>query len=380
MGYFVNNTILLLYIFTIIYYVVLGCYMLAQRGNTISTRGEMAVKQRMTRSVGIFMLIGATSWMIYLPTMLQSDDLWNASYNMCFIFSMMMVTPGLFVVMHAIVQKKVNTMRWVSVVGAPFLILLILHLFFDVDGPYNPFNVLTIVIHLACVAFLLVRYASEYQVYVNRIRSEYSETTDREILWAWSCFSGFALQSVIFILYCIFWMPMLDIAYWAVSILNAAYLCYCTCRQKPLDNEIVEETMPDTPSSATEKEKSEEKAFYAVIEQKLESLCEDKLLFLEPDLTRETLCLRLSIGRTYLSMYFRSRGLTFYQYINTLRVDYAVKLMQENPGISIREVSELSGFRSQTTFRKMFQEVMGCLPSEVRTKKEHYDNDELTDL
>lgn len=366
MGYFINNIILIIYVLTIIYYVVLGCYMLAQRGNAISTRGEMAVKQRMTRSVGVFMLLGASSWLIYLPTMLQSNELWNVSYSTCFIFSMMMITPALFVVMHAIVQKQVNTMRWVCVVGAPFFILLILHLLFAIDGPYNPFNVLTVVIHLACVAFLFVRYASEYRDYVNRIRSEYSETTDREIFWAWSCFSGFALQSVIFILYCIFWMPMLDIAYWAVSVLNAAYLCYCTCRQKPLDYDIVEDTVADASSPATERDKSEEKAFYAVIEQKLESLCEGKLLFLEPDLTRETLCLRLSIGRTYLSMYFHSRGLTFYQYVNTLRVEYAVRLMQENPGMSIREVSELSGFRSQTTFRKMFQEVMGCLPSEIK--------------
>lgn len=226
-----------------------------------------------------------------------------------------------------------------------------------------PIYIATVLV-VAYIAFLLIRYLREYRLYIQRLRSEYSETSGREITWAWSCFIGFAFQTLLFLIYQHHWSAPLEYFYMAFSIINATYLCYCTIRQKPLDTDVVEEVVE---TDAPKAEQREEKEFYAVIENKLEALCEKKQLFLEPDLTRETLCLRLAINRTYLAMYFRSRGLSFYQYINSLRVDYAVKLMQDNPDMPIREVSELSGFRSQTTFRKVFQEVMGCLPSEVKT-------------
>lgn len=42
------------------------------------------------------------------------------------------------------------------------------------------------------------------------------------------------------------------------------------------------------------------------------------------------------------------------------------RLMLENPHLSLCKVAEQSGFRSQPTFLKAFQEVMDCLPSEVK--------------
>ena len=373
MSFFSNNIVLFLYIITIIYFVMLGCYMLAQRGSLISTRGEQMTKLRMTRSVGVFMLIWALDYLIYLPPMLGSSDVWNSEYDVSFLITMMLETPALYVVMHAIEQKRVNNMRWSTTLAAPFFILTVWYIVvpFDLCGRL-PVHIAA-VLNVLCIAYLLIKYEKEYRAYVHRIKSEYSEISGREIIWSWSCFAGFALQSIVFLLYEYNWVPMMEFAYWALSIANAAYLCYCTCRQKPLDHDVVEDvTEEDESSHVSKKENHDEKAFYAVIEQKLESLCEEKLLFLEADLTRETLCRRISVSSTYLKMYFSSRGLSFYQYINTLRVEYAVKLMEENPDMPIREVCELSGFRSQTTFRKMFMEVMGCLPSEIKSKKENH--------
>lgn len=363
MGYFSNAPfILVLYVISILYYAMMGCYMLTRQGNPISTHGELLAKQRMTRSAGFFMFFWALDLLIYLPAMLIDNNFYSKDNNICFLLTLMMETPMLYVVMHAIVQRTVNTLRWVCATGLPFLLLAIWYSLLPYGPESNFLLYMGAGLNIVYIIFLLIRYAHEYRIYVSRIQSEYSETSGREIFWAWWCFAGFALQSILFLLYNYFWEPVLDVFYWALSLFNAAFLCYCTCRQKPLDCDIVEVVANDIPE-----EKNEEKAFYAVIEQKLESLCEEKMLFLEPDLTRETLCLRLGIGRTYLSMYFRSRRITFYQYINTLRVEYAIKQMQENPQMSIREVSELSGFRSQTTFRKVFHEVMGCLPSELKT-------------
>lgn len=350
-----------IYTLTIIYFVVLGCYMLAQKGSMMNTHGELQAKKRMTQTVGIFMLLMAFEWLICLPSLLFNCDGNHISYKICFLVTLTLLIPMYFVVMHAIVQKNVNDLRWVTVLGTPFLFMTVFYIMF-------PYESNIVVVHLAgmlaviCMVFFVVKYISEYRIYIRRIQSEYSDISNREMFWAWWCFFGLIAQGFIYVVYMFNWTPILEIIYMIISIINAAYICYCVCKQEPLDAEVIEETVPET----SKKNDNQEKAFYTIIENKLETLCEKKLLYLDPDLTLETLCKSLSVGRTYLGLYFRSRDTSFYQYINTLRVGYAVNLMRENPDMPIHKVSSLSGFRTQTTFRKIFQQEMGCLPSELK--------------
>lgn len=367
MGYLNDTFTLISYFLVILYFATLGCIMLIQRDNPNSTMGEIEAKRRMTQSVGISMLIWAFDYTIYMPPLLLNKiDVSNTQYDVCYLITLMIVTPMLFVIMHAIVQKKVNTLLWTSLTAMPFLILT---LWYSIATPEKchkiPLHIAT-ALNVASILYLIFRYTKEYRNYVRRIRSEYSETTDREIIWAWTSFSGFALQLIMFIIYEYNWTPIAEYIYLPLSMVNAAHLCYCTCRQKTLDINTVE----DTDEDETEDDDQEGKAFYTIIEQKLDTLCKDNFLFLDPDLTREMLCRQLSINSTYLKLYFRRRNTSFYQYINTLRIEYAYKMMLENPLMPIRKICEQSGFRSQTTFRKMFQEVMNCLPSDVKRKKE----------
>lgn len=350
------------YIIGVIYLVVLGCIMLFKHDQGIYTHGEYEIKQCMTRCVGIFMFLNAFESLIYIPFMLSGIDNFHWVYGIFFLVILMLNTPMIFVMMRVVSQKKEDVRRWVVALGTPFLLLIMWYVLLLKDGTHMLPVYIGGALNVMMVILMFVCHLREYGDYVRRMRSEYSETSCREIAWSWSCFGGFALQSIVFVIYQLNWSLTLELIYAVLMLFNMTYLCYCIYRQKPLDNDVMDET----PAESKIENKSDEKAFYAVIEQRLESLCEGKLLFLEPDLTRETLCLRLNISRTYLGMYFHSRGLSFYQYINTLRVEYAIQLMERNPEMTIREVSELSGFRSQTTFRKVFKEVMGCLPSDVR--------------
>lgn len=358
---------LIVYILTIILFVVLGCYMLAQRGNIMSTRGEQVTKLRMTRTMGVNMFVWAFGTFLYLPPMLYGCPEEHIVYRVLFFVSLMMATPMVFIDMFAVVQRKVKTLNWVCALGSPFLILAI----WCMVDPENYILVkIGATLSVASIIFLLVKFASEYRMYVRRIKSEYSEISCREILWSWVCFSGLAVQGIILVVYQLLWTPTLECIYVFLSVANAITLCYCTCHQVTIDVDVVEDEKDEEEAEATktDNDKQKERTFYATIEEKLEMHCEGGLLYLNPDLTREQLCHRLSIGSTYLKMYFHSRGLTFYQYINTLRVEYAYKLMTSNPDLSIGEVCQQSGFRSQTTFRKVFKEIMGCLPSEMRNK------------
>lgn len=362
---------LCIYFLIILYYAVLGCWMLAFKDNLVCTRGEHEAKLRMTRSVGVFMFLWALEYFLCLPLVLRFYDISHPSYKLYFISTSMLHIPMLYVVIRAILQKWEGTLRGAGILGLMFLIIDIWFILFDWNSwlPVKAAGILS----FGCVVGFIVKYHKDYSNYVFRLQSEYSETSRRDVFWSCWSFMGFAVQMLVYLLYVAFWNLPLETLYMSLSIINAGVICYFTRKQRAMDNDIVNEELEKevvkTPVAVASDENSKEKAFYDVVEDKLKSLCEKNLLFLEPDLTRETLCLRLSIGRTYLSMYLRSRGLTFYQYINSLRVEYAIKMMEENPELPITEVCKYSGFRSQTTFRKVFQEMMGCLPSELNSKK-----------
>lgn len=353
-------------IIVMLYLSILGCYMLMRRENTTCTDGEQESKLRMTRTIGIAMFGWAFEWFIYMPPILAGCSWDHPIYKVLFNVVLIISIPIIYNTMFAVVQRRVNMLKWTCVSGVPFFILAI----WQMTDPQNYKPVYTgAFLSVASILFLLIRFASEYRIYVNRIQSEYSEITGREILWSWICFSSFAIQGIFFVAYQLLWSPVLEVSYNAISLFNATFLCFCTCKQRTIDIEIVEGEEEEASGATPEHNKEKESAFYATIEEKLKMYCEDKRLYLEPDLTREALCRSLSISSTYLKMYFHSRGLTFYQYVNTLRAEYAYNLMQENPNMSIREISEHSGFRSQTTFRNVFHDIMGCLPSEARKEK-----------
>lgn len=365
------------YFLVILYYVLLGCWMFAYKDNPVSTRGELEAKRRMTNCVGGLMILWAFEYFLCLPSLLRTFDIEHPSYKICFLIMLALSTPAIYVVIRVILQKWEGTIKNACALCLPFLLICVWYIFFDWNGMTSV--KVAAAICVTCVLGFIVKYAKDYHTYIRRLQSEYSETTGRDIFWSCWCFMGLAMQLFVYIWFALSWNFILDILYLCLSVVNAGFICHCTRQQKVMDNDIVAEDVENavetTPLDVANDEKTDEKAFYTVIEQKLESLCEKNQLFLEPDLTRETLCLRLSIGRTYLSMYLHSRGLTFYQYINTLRVEYAVKLMQENPEMPIHKISGLSGFRTQTTFRKVFHEVMGCLPSELQKNPPHLQNE-----
>lgn len=368
----------LIFLIGVIYFVVLGCFMLARRGDMMSTHGEQVAKLRMTRTMGVAMFVWAFEIFIYLPPMLFGYMTSHSIYDTYFLVVLMMNAPLLYIVMFAVVQRKVNIFKWTCGLCLPFLILVI----WQIVAPPKD-NILSYVggaLSIAITVSLLVRYASEYRNYVRRIKSEYSEISRREILWSWICFSALSVQSIVFVVFQFTWTPLFEMVYILFSLINSATLAYSTCKQTTIDIDVVDDSDIDADVDADSSDSSEithkpdddknddgkEKVLYAVIEKKLETHCEGQFLYLEPDLTREQLCRHISVSSTYLKLYFRHRSLSFYQYINNLRVEYAYKLMLAHPEMPISAISEQSGFRSQTTFRKMFQEIMGCRPSDLK--------------
>lgn len=86
----------------------------------------------------------------------------------------------------------------------------------------------------------------------------------------------------------------------------------------------------------------------------------------QEQLTLETLAHELHVNKCYLSSVFSNRlHLSFRQYLNRFRVEYAAQLMKETHS-PLTEIWAEAGFNSQRSFNRAFSEIMGMTPREYR--------------
>lgn len=99
-----------------------------------------------------------------------------------------------------------------------------------------------------------------------------------------------------------------------------------------------------------------------------ERIMEDKL-FLDNDLSLAILSEQLDITPHKLSEIInKGFNQTFYNFINDLRVQFAVKDLRDNPKKSITTVLFDAGFTTKSTFYGHFKKHYGCTPTQYRKK------------
>lgn len=103
--------------------------------------------------------------------------------------------------------------------------------------------------------------------------------------------------------------------------------------------------------------------------ERLEKMIEYIELHHTEPISLEEISSHFYLSREYFSRFFRKNmGVTFTKYVNQVRL---MHIYQEicNTGAGIMELAEKHGFTNYKLFNKMFHEVYGCTPREVRRKK-----------
>ena len=103
----------------------------------------------------------------------------------------------------------------------------------------------------------------------------------------------------------------------------------------------------------------------------LRDLIEREKLFLDPHFERQTLINRTGLSKERIGAAFAQA--TGYERLTTLirelRLDYAVRLLSEQPELSIEQVCLASGFANTVTFNRSFKAKFGMTPSAFRESK-----------
>ena len=131
--------------------------------------------------------------------------------------------------------------------------------------------------------------------------------------------------------------------------------------------EIVEE------SAMTEEEEPEQEIIPLTPEKEhimaaeIRKLMDEKRLFLQPNLKINDLASMLNTNRNYIYKAINlGIGLSFAEYVNKKRIEYAVQLIDQNREILLTDVAHKSGFSSPSAFYRNFKLYMDCSPSDYQ--------------
>ena len=103
----------------------------------------------------------------------------------------------------------------------------------------------------------------------------------------------------------------------------------------------------------------------------LRDLIENERLFLQADFGRQTLIERTGLTKERIGAAFAqgSDSNSLPAYVRELRLDYAVRLMNDQPDIAVEQVSQASGFTSADTFTRNFRAKYGMTPTAYKQTK-----------
>lgn len=110
--------------------------------------------------------------------------------------------------------------------------------------------------------------------------------------------------------------------------------------------------------------------------ERIDQLIRNERLFLDPDFSREKLeDYKIYINRNKLTPLMKQYAeASFPTYLNNLRLDYAARLLLENPNYSVGTIAKECGIPASTTFYTLFVKKFKVTPANFRGRKESADN------
>lgn len=101
--------------------------------------------------------------------------------------------------------------------------------------------------------------------------------------------------------------------------------------------------------------------------ERIEEVVTKRQLYLRHNLKISDVAAELCTNRLYVSTAINEEmGISFSDYINRKRVNYAIHLMSVNPQLTIYEIADLSGFSSDKSFYRNFKNITGKSPKELQ--------------
>lgn len=280
---------------------------------------------------------------------------------------LMMMTDTLAVPACALFLMELLTPGWITVrrsvaITLPMVVLIIGYALTDSPVWFETLFIYDIIFSAVVVVYLC-RAAVRYR---RSIVEGYSNTENLDIRWLLRVTAIMVWCLAVWVVSCIYISRWLDCLYIVSGLALWLLIYYYGNRQKSPAIKAGADTVEPvaTPTEET-----------STIGSKLDKVMNVDHIYLDPDLTLIQLAKAIGSNRTHLSRYLNSElHVTFYDYINTARIDHAIALIEANTSKqSIADICSSSGFSSRTTFTKFFKLRTGVVPSKY-TSRNNVDN------
>lgn len=364
----------------------MAVYLLVSKRNAFGS--EIVTDQRLRRKAG---------WMIFIYTLIYLTNipmlLWLADDLQLLQMASVTVDMTIWcpVVLHFLLELLQDRRHWdnrlllISVLAVMPLTgwLLTGHAWWKwaVYGMY-----------IAEVVFFIGWYIKAAIAYRRFLADNYADLEHKEVTWSWIILSSMFFSLINYLLM-LFQSDMqicvaLSYIFHLADILFIGIIVWHIDRQQvlePLAEESVEEVQKSQEAEAVETEAMEPEVMETeamkttnthefpasrkdIIIYKTGELlrkhCEEAQLYLQRDLSLKTLAQACHTNRTYLGLYFASQGITYYIYINKLRIDhfqslYREAMKEESTTFTLQQLSKDSGFLSYNTFSRAFVSCTG---------------------
>ncbi|SFP00037.1 AraC family transcriptional regulator [Prevotella sp. tf2-5] len=356
--------------------IMMAVYLLTSRRNAFG--GELVTDQRLRRKAGRLIFIYTLIYLTNIPMVLWlADDLQ--------LLQMVSVTVDMTiwcpVVLHFLLELLQDRRHWdnrlllISMLAVMPLTgwLLTGHAWWKwaVYGMY-----------IAEVVFFIGWYIRAAIAYRRFLADNYADLEHKEVTWSWIILSSmfFSLINYLLMLFQSDMQICVDLSYifHLADILFIGIIVWYIDHQQilePLTAEAGVEKLPKEQEAETDEtahtltdQITREDIIIAKTGALLRKHCEEAQLYLQHDLSLKTVAQVCNTNRTYLGRYFASQGLTYYTYINKLRINHFQSLYREalkggNTPPTLQQLSKDSGFVSYNTFSRAF---LACTGISVR--------------
>ena len=354
----------------------MAVYLLVSKRNAFGS--EIVTDQRLRRKAGRLIFIYTLIYLTNIPMLLWLADDLQLLLMASVTLDMTIWCP---MVLHFLLELLQDRRRWdnrlllISVLAVMPLTgwLLTGHAWWKwaVYGMY-----------IAEVVFFIGWYIRAAIAYRRFLADNYADLEHKEVTWSWIILSSIFFSFINYLLI-LFQSDMqicvaLSYIFHLADILFIGIIVWYIDHQQvlePLAEESVEEVQKSQEAEAVETEAMETTNTHEVpalrkdiiiykTGELLRKHCEEAQLYLQRDLSLKTLAQACHTNRTYLGLYFASQGITYYIYINKLRIDHFQSLYREamkekSTTYTLQQLSKDSGFLSYNTFSRAFVSCTG---------------------